>query len=163
MGKINGASNGARSTAKQSPQSAGRDAMNSLRNSIRHVMPVQVAWAILSAIWNIAGVVLIAQGLRAPGPTASITVAIVLLALAVAFAVTVRRWSVVYLLVSIVGGLAAIAAVVKGFTADPALWPSEFWRYAGVVLNGVGSVASVLAIAAVVRLKCTEMSRQKIK
>ncbi len=114
-------------------------------------MRVQVAWAILSATWNAGGVAMIAQGGRSPGPTASIAAAIVLIVMAIAYPMTIRRWPVVYLLVSLLGGLAAIAAVVNAFTADPKLWPSEFWRYAGAVLNGVGFFAALAGIVSVVR------------
>ncbi len=114
-------------------------------------MRVQVVWAILSAAWNAVGVVLLAQGARSLGPTASIAAAIVLLVMAIAYPMTIRRWPVVYLLVSLTGGLAAISAVVNAFTADPTLWPSEFWRYAGVVLNGVGFAAALVGIVSVAR------------
>lgn len=120
--------------------------MSTLRGATGWALPVMFAWAILSAIWNFAGVALIAQGQRAPGPTASIAGAIVLLAIAAGLVVAVGRWPVIYLLISIVVGLAAIAAVVNAFTADPALWPSEFWRYAGATLNGVGLLAAAFAI-----------------
>lgn len=121
------------------------------RGIVMNAMRVQVAWAILSAIWNSVGVAMIAQGGRSPGPTASIAAAIVLLVMAIAYPTVLRRWRVVYLLVSVMGGLAAIAAVVNAFTADPALWPSEFWRYTGVVLNGVGFFAAIVGIVSVVR------------
>lgn len=117
----------------------------------RRIVAIQVAWAILAAIWNVAGVALIAQGLRAPGPTASIIGAFVMLVLAVAFVTTIHRWPLVYLLASVIGGLAAVAAVVNAFTADTALWPSEFWRYAGIALNGAGFLAAVFAVASTAR------------
>lgn len=74
--------------------------------------------------------------------------AVVLLAVAVTFVVTVSRWPVVYLLLSIAAGLFGLAAVVNALIADPALWPSEFWRYAGAVLNGVGFLACAATVAA---------------
>lgn len=46
--------------------------MSPLRSATGPALPVQVAWAILAAVWNFAGVALIAQGQRALGPTASI-------------------------------------------------------------------------------------------
>jgi TctA family transporter len=122
--------------------------VNAFRAVVGSAMPVQVAWAILAAIWNGAGVWLIAQGQRAPGPTASLGAAVMLLAMAVAFVVTVSRWPVVYLLLSIAAGLFGLAAVVNAFIADPALWPSEFWRYAGAVLNGGGFLACAATVAA---------------
>ena len=108
---------------------------------------MQIAWAILSAIWNVAGVWLMAQGQPAPGPTASIGGAAILLALAAAFVVTVSRWPVVYLLLSIAAGLLGLGAVINAFSADPAMWPSQFWRYAGLMLNGAGAIASAWTVA----------------
>lgn len=121
------------------------------RSAAGSALPVQVAWAILSAIWNVAGVWMIAQGQRAPGPTASVAGAAVLLALALGWVAAVRRWPLGYLLLSIVAVVASLGAVVNAFTGDPALWPSEFWRYAGIVLNSVGFLACAFAIAAYFR------------
>ena len=60
-------------------------------------------------------------------------------------------WPIVYLLVTIAAGLLGLGAVVNAFSADPALWPSEFWRYAGAVLISAGFVASVFAAVAFFR------------
>jgi len=116
-------------------------------------LPVQVAWAILAAAWNLAGVALIARGLRAPGPTASASAAIVLVGIAALFFVTIRRWPLAYLPLSVAAGVMALAAVVNAFVQDPALWPSEFWRYAGALLNGIGVLAAVGAVAGHSRLR----------
>jgi hypothetical protein len=111
------------------------------------ILYAQVAWAVLAAVWNFAGVALIASGQRAPGPTASAGGGIVLLALAVAFVAARSRWPWwVYMALSAVAAFMGAAAVYNAFVQDPALWPSEFWRYAGIVLNGAGAVASVLAV-----------------
>lgn len=72
---------------------------------------------------------------------------------AVAFAVSVARWPVVYAALSAVAALMALAAVVNAFVQDPALWPSEFWRYAGAVLNGAGCLACLTAVLAYFRWK----------
>ena len=116
-------------------------------------LPVQVAWAILAAAWNLAGVALIARGLRAPGPTASASAAIVLVGIAALVALSIRRWPLAYLLLSVAAGVMALAAVVNAFVQDPALWPSEFWRYAGALLNGIGVLAAVGAVAGYFRLR----------
>ena len=118
------------------------------RESVGKALVVQVTWAILAAVWNVAGVALIARGLRAPGPTASAGAAVLLLAVAVAFVLSIARWPVAYALLSAGAGLMALAAVVNAFVQDPALWPSEFWRYAGVLLNGAGVVACAAALLA---------------
>lgn len=122
--------------------------VHGFRAVVGPAMPVQVAWAILAAFWNLAGVWLIAQWQRPPGPTASLGAAVMLLAMAVAFVVTVSRWPLAHLLLSIAAGLFGLAAVVNAFIADPALWPSEFWRYAGAVLNGIGFLACAATVAA---------------
>lgn len=49
---------------------------------------------------------------------------------------------------TVVAGLGALVGVVGAFTQDPALWPSESWRWAGVFLNGGGFVAAVVALFA---------------
>ena len=114
-------------------------------------LPAQVAWALLSALWNVAGVYLVAQGLRAPGPTASLTAALLLIAIAVALYAAVDRASLLYAALSGIATFMALAAVVNAFVQDPALWPSEFWRYAGAVLNGAGFVAGAAAVLAYFR------------
>ena len=119
-----------------------------LRESVGKALVVQVTWAILAAVWNAAGVALIARGLRAPGPTASVGAAVLLLAVAVALVLSIARWPVAYALLSAGAGLMALAAVVNAFVQDPALWPSEFWRYAGALLNGAGVVACAAALLA---------------
>jgi hypothetical protein len=112
-----------------------------------------VAWALLAALWNVAGVYLMAQGQRPPGPTASIAGALVLIAIAAVLVLTVDRASLLYAVLSGVATFMALAAVVNAFVQDPALWPSEFWRYAGAVLNGVGFVAGAAAVLAYFRWK----------
>lgn len=105
---------------------------------IRPAISLQLAHAGLSVIWNLAGLALIAQGSRAPGPTASLGVAAFLLIMAAGLVAGARRSPPLYVLASLVVGLGALWAVIQAFQLDPSLWPSSFWRYAGVVLNGGG-------------------------
>lgn len=130
-----------------------RTADAGLRRALGWTLPAQIAWAALAAIWNVAGVYLIASGQRAPGPTATLAAAGVLVALALALMLLVSRLPVAYLVLSVVAGLMALAAVVNAFVQDPALWPSELWRWAGIVLNGVGFVAAAAAVVACIRWK----------
>jgi len=118
----------------------------SLLRCVSWALPVQIIWALLASVWNVAGVMLIANGQRAPGPTATITGAVVLAGFALLFPLAVRRWPVLYLILSVLTGLICVMAVVNAFVQDPALWPSEFWRYAGAVLNGAGGIAAVVAV-----------------
>ena len=128
-----------------------------LRERVGWAFPVQIAWAILAALWNVAGVLLIAQGQRAIGPTASWLTAAILLVVAVLFVYLVKRWPIAYLLLTLAAGLLGLFAAVNAFTQDPALWPSEFWRYAGAVLNGVGFIAAVFAILAFFRWRASRL------
>jgi hypothetical protein len=124
-----------------------------LRKTVGTALVVQVAWAILAAVWNLGGVMLIARGLRSPGPTATVSGGVILLAIAAALVVLVTRWPVGYLGLSVLTGVIALAAVINAFIQDPALWPSEFWRYAGAVLNGVGFLAAAAGALAYFRWK----------
>jgi hypothetical protein len=125
----------------------------SLKHVVGRVLSTQVAWAVLAALWNVAGVYLISQGQRPLGPTATITGAVALVAIAAALVLTVNRASLLYAVLSGVAAFIALAAVVNAFVQDPALWPSEFWRYAGAVLNGVGFLAGAAAVLAYLRWK----------
>lgn len=101
---------------------------------------------LLAVAWNLAGVLLIEQGLRAPGPTASLGVAGFLLALGLGMILGARRLPLLYLVVSGLAGAGALAAIVQAFQLDPALWPSTSWRYAGILLNSLGALGAAWGI-----------------
>ena len=125
----------------------------SLRAAVGWILPLLVAWAVLAALWNFGGAWQAARGLPSPGPTASTLAGLVLVVIACGFVVAVARWPTVFVLLAAVAGLAALVGVVGAFVQDPALWPSEFWRWAGIVLNGAGFVAAVAAVVAFIRWK----------
>lgn len=102
------------------------------------ILGAQLLWFALSIAWNVAGMVLIAKGGRALGPTASLGAAGVLTIVGLGTALSFGRWPIVYAALSILAGAGALAAIVNAFTANPSRWPSTFWRYASVALNGVG-------------------------
>ncbi|MGL6224233.1 MAG: hypothetical protein ACRC6L_11695 [Steroidobacteraceae bacterium] len=112
-----------------------------------------VAWAIMAAIWNFAGVWRVANGQSALGPTASIAGGLVLIASIAALVGTARRWPLVYMLLAVACGLIAFSAVAGAFLKDPAFWPSEFWRYAGIAINAFGVAAAAAGAIAYVRWK----------
>ena len=124
------------------------DADRTFRAAVGWALPVLVTWAMLAALWNFGGAWQLARGLRSLGPTASVFAGLLLLVMAAGFAAAVRRRPAVFVALAAVAGLAALVAVVGAFVQDPALWPSESWRRAGVVLNGVSLVAAAAAIAA---------------
>jgi hypothetical protein len=123
----------------------------SLRAAVGSALPVLVVWAALAALWNFGGVWQIARGLPSPGPTASALAGVVLLAIAAGLGVAVRRWPTIFVLLAAVAGLGALVGVIGAFTQDPALWPSELWRWGGIVLNGAGFVAAAAAVVALIR------------
>jgi hypothetical protein len=125
--------------------------VGTLRQAVGWALPAQIVWALLASLWNVAGVSLIAQGQRPLGPTATMAGAITLIVIVAVLLVTVRRAPLIYAAVSGVAALIALGAVVNAFRQDPALWPSEFWRYAGAVLNAVGFVAGAAAVWAYFR------------
>jgi hypothetical protein len=130
----------------------------SFRAAVGWLLPVLFAWAVLAALWNLGGAWQLARGLPSPGPTASTLAGLVLLGIAAGLGVAVRRWPTVFVLLATVAGLAALVGVVGAFVQNPALWPSEFWRWAGILLNGVGFVAAAAAVIAFVRWRRRQRS-----
>ncbi len=51
-----------------------------------------------------------------------------------------------YIFLSGLTALLAFVAVYGGFTQNPDLWASESWRWGGIILNGIGAIAGVMAI-----------------
>jgi hypothetical protein len=113
---------------------------------IRRPILLQEIYVVLSVAWNLAGVLLIEQGLRAPGPTASLGVAAFLLAVGLGMLLGARRLPLLYVATSGLIGAGALAAVIQAFQLDPALWPATSWRYAGVLLNGLGVLGTAWGI-----------------
>lgn len=122
-----------------------------LRRLVGSALFVQVAWAVLSVAWNFAGVRLLVSRARAPGSTASLGAAVVLLAIAAMLVHLVDRWPLLYAVATVVPVLFAAAAINNAFTASPSFWPSDFWRWAGIVLNGAGFLAALAAIVGFAR------------
>jgi hypothetical protein len=112
----------------------------------KRIVWLQLLWAVLAAAWNVAGVFLIANGARSLGPTASLLGATVLIAIGVGLFSTYNRSAIIYVALSVVSAAMAGLAVYNALTADPSLWPSEFWRYAGIILNAAGAFAGAGAI-----------------
>jgi hypothetical protein len=128
-------------------------AAESFRRAVGWVLPVLLAWTMLAALWNFGGAWQLARGLQAPGPTASTLAGLLLLVMAAGLGVAVRRWPSVFVLLAIIAGFAALVGVTGAFTQDPALWPSESWRWAGILLNGVGFLAAAAGAVAYIRWK----------
>ena len=115
---------------------------------------VQLLHAALCIIWNIAGLWLLSNDLQPIGPTASMAA----IGLIIVFSATLilgerNNQPVSYLLASGLLALAAVSAIFGCFTKDSSLWPSEWWRYAGIAVNSIGVVGFGLALAHIKHLK----------
>ena len=116
---------------------------------LKPALSVQITHLALSAIWNIAGLILISRNLHALGPTASLTTAALLLVLGILLVFGAVRYRPLYIAVSGIVALAALSTVVGAFSKPPGSWPSDFWRYAGAALNSLGVVGAVWGMSIV--------------
>lgn len=113
---------------------------------LKMALYLQLPHLALSAIWNVAGVMLIAQGLTAPGPTASLLTASLLILFAALMLLGAVRYWPLYLLVTLLVLIAASMAIFSAFYKPASLWPSDFWRYTGVLLNLTGVIGAIWGI-----------------
>jgi len=120
---------------------------------------MQLTHIALSIIWNVAGIVLVSQGLRSPGPTASAVAVGILILLGVLIIVGIIYWRPLYFIASELAIIGAMMAINQALTADQSLWPSEFWRYAGAALNALGVLGGTLGITAAVSALMREAKR----
>lgn len=112
----------------------------SLLSFIKPSLAYQFNYLMLCIVWNVAGLILLANGGQPLGPTASTTAIAVLLVFALAIGLGVWRWPYLYLIATVLLMFLASSAVIPAYTKDPSLWPSDYWRYGGALLNGLGSL-----------------------
>ena len=106
-----------------------------------------VLHALLVIAWNIVGVWLLSQGKSALGPTATLTGALLFAGLIAVYLILYKKGlEKVFLIVVTIGALLGSMAIYGAFTKDPSLWPSEFWRYAGVAVNSLGVLGLLFAL-----------------
>lgn len=123
-------------------------------NNTARILNAQLLWLLLAALWNGVGVYRIAQGQAAIGPTASLTVAGVLLVLAALLYFRALGWPILWCAISLFGIYGAGSAVFGAITGDPSLWPTPFWRWAGAGLNLFGLAACLFGtLAAIKRIR----------
>lgn len=118
----------------------------SLFSFVKTPLAYQFNYLLLCIAWNVAGIILLANGEPALGPTASINAVFVLIGFCVLLALGVWKLPYLYLLGSIVLMLIASSAVIPAYTQDPSLWPSDYWRYGGALLNGLGALVCTRAL-----------------
>ena len=106
-----------------------------------------VLHALLAALWNVAGVWLISQGQSPLGPTASLTGVAILAVLILAYIWTLKKgYEKTFLLLASVGALVGLLTIYGALTKDPGLWPSAFWRFAGIAVNSLAAIGFVLTL-----------------
>jgi len=106
-----------------------------------------VLHAILVIVWNIVGVWLLSQDKPALGPTATLVGALVFaILIAIYLFFYKKEYENLFLSIVSIGALLGAFAIYGAFTKDPALWPSEFWRYAGIAVNVLGILGFVFAL-----------------
>ena len=114
---------------------------NSRYTREKPALQAQLVYFALVIFWNVTGVILIANDMRAPGPTASLLAAGIMALLALLLIYGWRQKTWLYVLISVLSFMGAMVAIYQAFSANPDLWPSDFWRYCGVSLNILGVVA----------------------
>jgi hypothetical protein len=107
---------------------------------------VLVAWAALCVFWNTYGAIQLSMGGRALGPTATLSGAGFIVVLGALLIVTNKLWPRIYPWIALLAAALAALTIWNAFKLDPSLWPSEFWRWAGIVLNGFGVGGALIAV-----------------
>lgn len=118
------------------------------------ILAFQILWAIGCIAWNMYGLYLISNGQKPIGPTASAVGAGLCAIFAILFWWFLKKnlkWP--YIILCAVAALMAGFTIYGAFTKDPSLWPSESWRWAGILLNGTGLVACVAGIFSMLNRK----------
>ena len=106
-----------------------------------------VSHALLAAAWNGTGLWLVSQGQSPLGPTASGAAVALMAVLIVLYVFTFKKgYEKTFLLIASVGALLGILTIYGALTKDHSLWPSEFWRYAGIAVNALAAIGFALGI-----------------
>jgi len=114
----------------------------------------------LVIIWNIIGLWLISKGMRPLGPTATFVGIVLFLLLSVGYIFFSRKsGSRIYLILACIGAALGCFAIYGGLTKDHMLWPSEFWRYAGIAVNVLGITGLILGVKSYIGRKQVSIFR----
>jgi hypothetical protein len=125
-------------------------------NTFRPALIAHLIHVLLCIIWNGVGLWQQAHGLKTIGPTASWgAIGFVILLGAGLVGLSRKGPPLGFLALSAIGMLLAVVAIHGGLTKDASNWPSEFWRWAGIVVNSFGVIGFLLALATYLRRKST--------
>ncbi len=102
--------------------------------------------AVLSIVWNVVGLWLLSLGKQALGPTAAYAAIVLFILLSSGYIFFAEKeYEKMYLLLACIGAALACYAITGGLTKDHSLWPSEFWRYAGMAVNALGVIGFLVS------------------
>ncbi|MCV6626301.1 MAG: hypothetical protein OIF38_09400 [Cellvibrionaceae bacterium] len=113
---------------------------------LQPILAYQWNYLLLCIAWNVAGIILRANGEAALGPSASLTAVMVSALFMLVLGLGAWRWPLVYALGSCLLLFQASSAVIPAYTQDPNLWPSDYWRWGGALLNGIGSLLCAMGL-----------------
>jgi hypothetical protein len=118
-----------------------------------------VVWIAGCVFWNVAGVILIKKTGTGIGPTASLTVAGILVVIAMLLYLAARFNGLIFSVLSVLCAVVAFAAVYQAFTGNVSLWPTTFWRWAGAALNLFGFVAGLWGLIRGIKSRRTTIAQ----
>lgn len=128
-------------------------------NSYRPALAAQLLHVALCVVWNGLGLWQKSQGIQTIGPTASFGAIGFVVLLGVGFVLLLRKGAETpYILLSLLGLLLSALAIYGGFAKELSNWPSEFWRWAGILVNAVGVIGFLLALITFIRRKSHQTS-----
>ncbi|CAI8299217.1 hypothetical protein N8137_04335 [Porticoccaceae bacterium] len=108
-------------------------------------LTIQLSYIGMSVMWNLIGVGLIDVGQQPLGASASMTVVAVMLAVAVLIALSANRVRWLYASASGILALGCLSAIYTAFTGAAELWPSNYFRVFGALINVLGLIGFALA------------------
>ena len=108
-------------------------------------LTIQLSYIGMSVMWNLIGVGLMSIGQPPLGNSVSIAVVVIMLALALTLVLTVNRVRWLYSTATGVLTLGCLMALYTAFTGAAELWPSNYFRIFGALINVLGLAGFGLA------------------
>ena len=113
-------------------------------------LATQLSYIGMSVMWNLIGVGLISIGQPPLGNSASTTIVVMMLTLALTLVLTVNRVRWLYATATGVLALGCLMALYTAFTGAAELWPSHYFRIFGAMINVLGLAGFGLACKLVI-------------
>ncbi|MDB4032276.1 hypothetical protein N9842_01450 [Porticoccaceae bacterium] len=101
-------------------------------------LTIQLSYIGMSVMWNLIGVGLMSIGQPPLGNSASMAIVVIMLVLALTLVLTVNRVRWLYATATGVLALGCLMALYTAFTGAAELWPSNYFRIFGALINVSG-------------------------